>query len=144
MTQERNVVRRRDTIAKQQRRKATGPNSRTMKPAWRSTWRVVTTPRIDIGHLAQHDLRRRQFIPAGIAAAPSRSSRPTPFLFPPRPRCPMKRALVLPVYLGLLAAACGNSSAGEAARTDATRLASSASPRLHRRPNHGPIPSFSS
>ena len=62
----------------------------------------------------------------------------------PRPRCPMKRALVLPVCLGLLAAACGNSSAGEAARTDATRLASSASPGLHRRPNHAPIPSFSS
>src|SRR5882724_12164934 len=49
-------------------------------------------------------------------------------LFPPRPRCPMTRALVLPVCLGLLAAACGNPSASEAARTDATRLVSSASP----------------
>ena len=25
----------------------------------------MTTPRIDIGHLAQHDLRRRHFIPPG-------------------------------------------------------------------------------
>ena len=40
----------------------------------------------------------------------------------------MTRALVLPVCLGLLAAACGSSSASEAARTDATRLVSSASP----------------
>ena len=40
----------------------------------------------------------------------------------------MKRALVLPVCLGLLAAACGSPSASEAARTDATRLVSSASP----------------
>jgi len=42
----------------------------------------------------------------------------------------MKCALVLPVSLGLLAAACGNSSAGEVARMEATRLASSASPIL--------------
>ena len=40
----------------------------------------------------------------------------------------MKSALVLPMSLGLLAAACGNSSAGEVARTGATRLVSSASP----------------
>ncbi len=40
----------------------------------------------------------------------------------------MKSALVLPVSLGLLAAACGNPSASEASRADATRLASSASP----------------
>src|SRR5207245_9964550 len=37
---------------------------------------------------------------------------------------------VLPVSLGLLAAACGNSSAGEVARMEATRLVSSASPIL--------------
>src|SRR6266446_728644 len=42
----------------------------------------------------------------------------------------MKCALVLPVSLGLLAAACGNSSAGEVARMEATRLVSSASPIL--------------
>jgi len=42
----------------------------------------------------------------------------------------MKSALVLPMSLGLLAAACGNSSAGEVARTGATRLVSSASPIL--------------
>jgi len=40
----------------------------------------------------------------------------------------MKSALVLPMSIGLLAAACGNSSAGEVARTGATRLVSSASP----------------
>ena len=42
----------------------------------------------------------------------------------------MKSALVLPMSLGLLAAACGNPSASEAARTDATRLVSSASRNL--------------
>ena len=42
----------------------------------------------------------------------------------------MKSALVLPMSLGLLAAACGNPSVSEAARTDATRLVSSASRNL--------------
>src|SRR6266478_5372608 len=42
----------------------------------------------------------------------------------------MECALVLPMSLGLLAAACGNSSAGEVARTEATRLVSSAPPIL--------------
>jgi len=42
----------------------------------------------------------------------------------------VKSALVLPMSLGLLAAACGNPSVSEAARTDATRLVSSASRNL--------------
>jgi membrane-associated phospholipid phosphatase len=42
----------------------------------------------------------------------------------------MKRALVLPMGLSLLAAACGNSSAGEVPRTEAARLVSSESASL--------------
>src|SRR5437016_13018742 len=87
------------------------------------------TPRIDIGHLAHHDLRRRHFIPAGITGVAGRSPRPMPFphglQFLPPSRYPVKSALVLPMSLGLLAAACGNPSASEAARTDTTRLVSS-------------------
>src|SRR5438105_11534839 len=48
---------------------------------------------------------------------------------PPPSRCPTKSALLLPLSLGLLAAACGNPSASPAGRTeDAARLVSSASP----------------
>src|SRR5437660_1072320 len=45
--------------------------------------------------------------------------------FLPPSRYPVRSALVLPMSLGLLAAACGNPSASEAARTDTTRLVSS-------------------
>src|SRR5438445_12824598 len=40
----------------------------------------------------------------------------------------MTSALVLPMSLCLLAGACGNASTGETARTETTRLVSSASP----------------
>src|SRR5207253_5674646 len=79
-------------------------------------------------------MRWRRFIPEGITGVPGRSPRPMPFphglQFLPPSRWPVKSALVLPMSLGLLAAACGNPSASEAARTDATRLVSSASRNL--------------